>query len=87
MVTSFREKMHVDGGFINGGYFVLNPSVLDLISGDGTVWENDPLETLADIGQLAAFRHTGFWQPMDTLREKVLLERLWESGEAPWAVP
>jgi glucose-1-phosphate cytidylyltransferase len=86
VVTSFREKVHADGGFINGGFFVLNPSVLDLVEGDETVWENDPLETLANTGQLAAYRYTGFWQPMDTLREKNQLEHLWESGQAPWRV-
>jgi glucose-1-phosphate cytidylyltransferase len=83
-VVAFREKTQADSGFINGGFFVLEPSVLDLVEGDATVWERAPLERLAASGQLAAFRHTGFWQPMDTLREKLMLEELWESGRAPW---
>jgi len=83
-VVAFREKTQADSGFINGGFFVLEPAVLDLIEGDGTVWERAPLERLAAAGQLAAFRHIGFWQPMDTLREKLLLEELWDSGKAPW---
>lgn len=85
-ITTFMEKQHADGGFINGGFFVLDPSVLDLVDGDSTVWESEPLEALARDGQLAAYRHTGFWQPMDTLREKNLLEDLWSSGKAPWKV-
>lgn len=85
-ITSFMEKQHAEGGFINGGFFVLNPQVLDLIEGDATVWESGPLEKLAGSGQLAAFRHTGFWQPMDTLREKTMLEDMWASGRAPWKV-
>lgn len=85
-ITTFMEKQHADGGFINGGFFVLDPSVLDLVDGDATVWESEPLEALARSGQLAAYRHTGFWQPMDTLREKTLLEDLWSSGKAPWKV-
>ena len=83
-VVAFREKTQADSGFINGGFFVLEPSVLDLVEGDATIWERAPLERLAAAGQLAAFRHTGFWQPMDTLREKLLLEELWEGGKAPW---
>jgi glucose-1-phosphate cytidylyltransferase len=71
-------------GWINGGFFVLEPEVLDLIGGDDTLWELDPLNTLAARGELMAFRHAGFWQPMDTLREKRLLEELWQSGKAPW---
>jgi glucose-1-phosphate cytidylyltransferase len=71
---------------INGGFFVLSPKVIDLIEGDHTTWEREPLEQLADQGQLAAFPHDGFWQPMDTLRDKVLLEELWNSGKAPWKV-
>jgi glucose-1-phosphate cytidylyltransferase len=71
-----------ENGYINGGFFVLSPKVLDYIEGDETVWEQEPMQTLARAGQLAAFRHNGFWQPMDTLREKKLLEALWESGQA-----
>lgn len=85
-VDSFEEKPAGDGGMINGGFFVLNPSVIDLIEGDNTIWEKEPLETLTRQGQLAAWRHTGFWQPMDTLRDKNHLEELWQSGKAPWKV-
>ena len=85
-VTSFVEKPHGDGMYINGGFFVLNPSVIDLIDGDSTTWERQPLETLATAGQLEAFKHDGFWQPMDTLRDKQNLEEMWQSGEAPWKV-
>ena len=85
-VGSFREKPKGDGAMINGGFFVLSPSVLELIDGDATVWERGPLETLADKGQLAAYQHTGFWQPMDTLRDKTYLEELWAAGSAPWKV-
>jgi glucose-1-phosphate cytidylyltransferase len=83
-VTNFREKPKGDGALINGGFFVLNPSVLDLIDGDDCVWEQAPLNTLAAAGQLMAFEHQGFWQPMDTLRDKQLLEELWAGGKAPW---
>lgn len=85
-VTSFREKPKGDGGQINGGFFVLSPKVLRLLEGDQAVWEQEPLEALARNEQLKAYRHTGFWQPMDTLRDKVLLEELWHSGKAPWRV-
>jgi len=85
-VSNFQEKPRGDGGMINGGFFVLSPSVLDLIEGDATTWEREPLEQLAKDGQLAAFQHKGFWQPMDTLRDKNLLEELWNSGNAPWKV-
>ncbi|MEI6473503.1 MAG: glucose-1-phosphate cytidylyltransferase [Holophagaceae bacterium] len=85
-VASFKEKPMGDGGRINGGFFVLAPKVLDLIKGDETIWERDPLETLAAQGQLAAYSHEGFWQPMDTLRDKLQLEELWASGRAPWKV-
>lgn len=85
-VTEFMEKPRGDGGLINGGFFVLSPKVLGLISGDDTVWEAEPLISLARDGQLMAFEHTGFWQPMDTLREKNQLERLWDSGRPPWKV-
>ncbi len=81
---SFEEKPQTEGGLINGGFFVLEPSVLELIEGTHTVWENEPLETLATTGQLAAWVHRGFWQPMDTLRDKQHLNALWESGAAPW---
>jgi glucose-1-phosphate cytidylyltransferase len=83
-VTSFLEKPTGDGGWINGGFFVLSPKTLELIEGDETIWERKPLETLAQAGQLQAFRHPGFWQPMDTLRDKNHLEDLWQSGKAPW---
>lgn len=85
-VRSFKEKPKGEGGMINGGFFVLSPKVLDYINDDTTVWESTPLERLANEGQLAAFEHNGFWQPMDTLRDKNLLEDLWASGKAPWKV-
>lgn len=85
-VQAFIEKPQGDGAWINGGFFVCNPKVLDLIDGDGTLWEKDPLENLARQGQLSAYQHRGFWQPMDTLRDKQHLEALWESGKAPWKV-
>ncbi len=84
VVRGFREKPIGDNLFVNGGFFVLNPQVLDMIENDGTVWEREPLERLAADGQLRAFQHEGFWQPMDTLREKRLLEEMWSSGQAPW---
>lgn len=86
LVRSFREKPAGDGGQINGGFFVADPSVLDLIDGPETVWEREPLERLASDGDLVAFRHTGFWQPMDTLRDKLYLDDLWSRGNAPWRV-
>jgi glucose-1-phosphate cytidylyltransferase len=85
-VARFVEKPRGDGGSINGGFFVCEPEVLKLIDGDDCVWEQGPLNTLASSGGLTAFRHDGFWQPMDTLREKNQLESLWYSGEAPWKV-
>ena len=85
-ITEFREKPHGDGGWINGGFFVLSPEVFDYVEGDATVWEQNPLERLAREGQLSAFRHRGFWQPMDTLRDRTLLENLWLSGQPPWKV-
>jgi glucose-1-phosphate cytidylyltransferase len=85
-VHGFREKPHGEGGLINGGFFVLSPQVLSLIDGDQTPWESTPLQSLASQDQLRAFEHMGFWQPMDTLREKTLLEDLWQSGQAPWKV-
>jgi glucose-1-phosphate cytidylyltransferase len=83
-VTGFTEKPRGDGGRINGGFFVLSPQVLGYIEGDATSWEQGPLERLAAAGELMAFEHDGFWQPMDTLRDKNHLEDLWRSGEAPW---
>jgi glucose-1-phosphate cytidylyltransferase len=83
-VEGFAEKPRGDGGLINGGFFVLSPKCLDLIEGDRTSWEVEPLVRLAKLGQLMAFEHDGFWQPMDTLRDKNLLENLWSSGKAPW---
>ncbi|USW02763.1 glucose-1-phosphate cytidylyltransferase [Pseudomonas pergaminensis] len=83
-VLNFKEKPKGDGAMINGGFFVLNPEVLKYITGDGSVWEQDPLMTLATDEQLMAYEHHGFWQPMDTLRDKHLLEELWTSGKAPW---
>lgn len=83
-INSFLEKPQGDGGWINGGFFVLHPKVLDLIGGDEILWEKQPLEGLAKQGQLQAFFHSGFWQPMDTLRDKNHLEELWASGKAPW---
>ena len=85
-VRSFKEKPKGDGGMINGGFFVLSPAVLEHIDGDDTIWERTPLETLAEAGQLAAYQHGGFWQPMDTLRDKTYLEELWSGGNAPWKV-
>jgi len=85
-VTDFMEKPHGDGGWINGGFFVLEPKVMEYIAGDEIVWEKEPLQKLAGDGQIGAFIHKGFWQPMDTLREKQLLEELWETGKAPWKV-
>jgi glucose-1-phosphate cytidylyltransferase len=85
-VTSFLEKPHGDGNWINGGFFVLSPKVLDDIEGDETLFEQGPLGRLADSGQLAVFLHHGFWQPVDTLRELHLLEALWATGNAPWKV-
>jgi glucose-1-phosphate cytidylyltransferase len=83
-VTSFQEKPQGDGGWINGGFFVLSPKVLDYIEGDSTIWEREPMEKIASEGQMSAYFHTGFWQPMDTLRDKNHLEELWASGKAPW---
>jgi glucose-1-phosphate cytidylyltransferase len=85
-VRGFQEKPTGDGGWINGGFFVLEPGVCDLIEGDRTVWEKEPLETLASSGQLMAYRHAGFWQPMDTLRDKQALEAMWREERAPWKV-
>jgi glucose-1-phosphate cytidylyltransferase len=84
IVKSFVEKPPGDNAFINGGFFVLDPAVIDRIEGDATSWESTPLEALARDGQLVAYRHSSFWQPMDTLRDKMHLEDLWKSGRAPW---
>jgi glucose-1-phosphate cytidylyltransferase len=85
-IKSFLEKPQGDGGWINGGFFVLSPKVIDLIEDDSSIWERQPLEALAKDGQLEAYFHQGFWQPMDTLRDKNHLEELWSSGNAPWKV-
>jgi glucose-1-phosphate cytidylyltransferase len=85
-VTGFVEKPRGDGGMINGGFFVLSPKCIDLIDGDATSWEGEPLAKLAKSGQMMAFEHQGFWQPMDTLRDKNQLEQMWQSGRAPWKV-
>jgi glucose-1-phosphate cytidylyltransferase len=85
-VVGFLEKPDGDGGWINGGFFVLEPSVIDYVEDDLIIWEREPLQQLAAVGQLNAFHHRGFWQPMDTLREKQMLESLWDSGNAPWKV-
>lgn len=85
-VVNFEEKPHGDGGWINGGFFILSPHVIDYIEHDATVWERGPMERLAREGQLSAYLHHGFWQPMDTLRDKQHLEELWQSGGAPWKV-
>lgn len=85
-VVNFLEKPDGDGGWINGGFFVLSPQVIDYLDGDDTVWEQGPMERLAREGQLRAYYHNGFWQPMDTLRDRYYLEDLWQSGKAPWRV-
>ena len=85
-VNSFKEKLQGDGNRINGGFFVLSPKVIDLIKNDSTVWERYPMQTLAQQGEMSAFEHNDFWQPMDTLRDKNHLEELWETGESPWKV-
>lgn len=86
LITDFHEKPDGDGNFINGGFFVLSPKVIDYIEGDKTLWEQEPLKNLAKDGELMAYKHTGFWQPMDTLRDKTQLEELWQSGKAPWKI-
>jgi len=83
-VDNFREKPKGDGALINGGFFILSPKVLKYIDGDTTTWEQYPLKQLAKDGELMAYEHDGFWQPMDTLRDKIYLEKLWDAGEAPW---
>jgi glucose-1-phosphate cytidylyltransferase len=86
LIPTFKEKPKGDGAWINGGFFVLEPQAIDYIKDDSTVWEKEPMETLAQEGKLAAFRHHGFWQNMDTLRDKNVLEQLWLNGEAPWKI-
>ncbi len=86
IVRGFQEKPQGDGGWINGGFFVLSPKAIDYIEGDATLWERDPMERLATEGQLMARQHNGFWQPMDTLRDKTYLDELWASGKAPWKI-
>ncbi|QNI75160.1 glucose-1-phosphate cytidylyltransferase [Synechococcus sp. MVIR-18-1] len=85
-VSGFQEKPVGEGGWINGGFFVLEPEVINLIEGDSTVWEKEPLRHLAEAGQLSAYHHNGFWQPMDTLRDKNYLEHLWAQSNAPWKI-
>ena len=85
-VMAFHEKPVGDGGWVNGGYFVCEPGVFDYLTGDGCVWEQEPLQRLAEAGELIAFMHDGFWEPMDTLRDRQHLERLWSAGTAPWRV-
>ncbi|CEE94208.1 Glucose-1-phosphate cytidylyltransferase [Xenorhabdus nematophila str. Anatoliense] len=85
-IRSFKEKPKGDGAMINGGFFVLNPKVIDLIDNDATTWEQEPLMALAEQRELMAYEHTGFWQPMDTLRDKHYLEALWSKGQAPWKI-
>ncbi len=85
-ISRFTEKPAGDGNWINGGFFVLEPKVFDYIEGDNTIWERDPLEKLASEDQLSAYKHKSFWQPLDTLRDKNYLEKLWNSGKAPWKV-
>jgi len=85
-IVTFKEKPKGDGAWINGGYFVLEPSVFDYIQGDATIWEKEPLQTLAHEGQLSVFKYDGYWQNMDTLRDKMILEEQWVSGKALWKV-
>jgi glucose-1-phosphate cytidylyltransferase len=84
MVSKFQEKPKGDNGMVSGGFFVLSPKVIDYIEGDMTSWENQPLQQIAADGELSVYKHEGFWQPMDTLRDKQHLEQLWSSGNAPW---
>lgn len=86
IVRSFAEKQDGDSGYVNGGFFVLEPAVFDMIADDSVSWEHDPMARLSEMEQLSAWRHDGFWQPMDTLRDKLYLEKLWSSGQAPWKV-
>ena len=86
IISAFHEKPGGDGAWVNGGFFVLEPKVMDYVAGDETVWEKEPMEQLARDGQLSAFKHFGFWQPMDTLRDKMYLEDLWAKGKPPWKI-
>ena len=86
LIPTFKEKPQGDGAWINGGFFVLEPQVIDYIHGDSTVWEQEPMENLAREGKLAAYRHYGYWQNMDTLRDKNVLEELWQSDDPPWKI-
>jgi glucose-1-phosphate cytidylyltransferase len=83
-ISSFREKLKGDGAWINGGFFVLEPEIMKYVADDSTVWEQEPMRRLAEDGMLCAYKHQGFWQNMDTLRDKTILEEFWQSGEAPW---
>jgi glucose-1-phosphate cytidylyltransferase len=83
-VQTFHEKPEGDGGWVNGGFFVLEPGALDYVEDDSSVWEREPMERLADDGKLAAYRHAGFWQPMDSLRDRMVLEEHWASARPPW---
>lgn len=85
-VVNFNEKPDGDGAWVNGGFFVLEPAAIGYIEGDNSIWEREPIERLVRDGQLSAFRHDGFWQPMDTLRDKTILDQMWEAGKAPWKV-
>lgn len=85
-INHFREKPQGDGAWISGGFFIVEPQALDYVAGDSTVWEQEPLQNMAKDGLLAAYRHDGFWHPMDTLRDKMVLEQMWESGNPPWKV-
>jgi len=85
-ISAFKEKPQGEGAMINGGFFVLEPGIFDYINNDSTVWEKEPMEKLAENGMLSAYRHHGFWEPMDTLRDRMYLEELWNSGNAPWKV-
>jgi glucose-1-phosphate cytidylyltransferase len=86
LIPTFKEKPQGDGAWINGGFFVLEPEVMNYIEGDSTIWERQPMENLAQEGKLAAYRHHGYWQNMDTLRDKNVLEKLWQSGDPPWKI-
>lgn len=86
VISKFNEKPEGDGAWINGGYFVLEPEVIDFIEGDSVMWEHEPLAKIAELGQLSAYRHDGFWHPMDTLRDKQYLDNLYKAGKAPWKV-
>lgn len=86
VISSFKEKPKGDVGWVNGGFFVCEPEIFDYIEGDSTVWEQEPLESIANSGKLMAYKHHGFWSPMDTVRDKVYLENIWKKGDAPWKI-